>query len=90
MTLRLIFMGTPAFSVPTLAAILEAGHDVCAVYSQPPRRAGRGMAETKGPVHAFAEAQGGGEVEGGAQERAAARGGLFAAAGGGGGDVEVV
>ncbi|MEQ1695100.1 MAG: methionyl-tRNA formyltransferase [Hyphomicrobiaceae bacterium] len=58
MTLRLVFMGTPPFSVPTLEAILEAGHEVCAVYSQPPRRAGRGMAETKGPVQAFAEAHG--------------------------------
>ncbi len=58
MSLRLVFMGTPQFSVPTLAAMLEAGHEVCAVYSQPPRRAGRGMAATKGPVHAFAEARG--------------------------------
>jgi len=58
MTLRLVFMGTPAFSVPVLDAILATGHDVCAVYSQPPRRAGRGMTETKGPVHAFAEQRG--------------------------------
>lgn len=58
MTLRLVFMGTPQFSVPVLEGILEAGHEVVAVYSQPPRRAGRGMAETKGPVHAFAEARG--------------------------------
>ena len=58
MTLRLVFMGTPQFSVPTLAAVLDARHEVCAVYSQPPRRAGRGMVETKGPVHAFAEARG--------------------------------
>jgi methionyl-tRNA formyltransferase len=58
MALRLVFMGTPAFSVPTLAALLEAGHEVAAVYSQPPRRSGRGMAETKGPVHAFADSRG--------------------------------
>jgi methionyl-tRNA formyltransferase len=58
MTLRLIFMGTPQFSVPVLDAVLAAGHDVVAVYSQPPRRAGRGMVETKGPVHTFAEARG--------------------------------
>jgi methionyl-tRNA formyltransferase len=58
MTLRLVFMGTPHFSVPTLDAILAAGHDVVGVYSQPPRRAGRGMIETKGEVHAFAEARG--------------------------------
>lgn len=55
MPLRLIFMGTPAFSVPTLEAILAAGHTVAAVYSQPPRRAGRGMSESKGPVHLRAE-----------------------------------
>ena len=56
--MRLVFMGTPEFSVPTLAALLEAGHEVAAVYSQPPRQAGRGLAETKGAVHAFAEARG--------------------------------
>jgi methionyl-tRNA formyltransferase len=56
--MRLVFMGTPQFSVPTLAALIEAGHDIVAVYSQPPRPAGRGMAETKGPVHLFAEARG--------------------------------
>ena len=37
MPLRLIFMGTPDFSVPTLRAIVEAGHDIAAVYTQPPR-----------------------------------------------------
>jgi methionyl-tRNA formyltransferase len=56
--LRIVFMGTPDFSVPTLAAILEAGHVVAAVYSQPPRPAGRGMHEQKSPVHKFAEAAG--------------------------------
>jgi methionyl-tRNA formyltransferase len=51
MPLRLIFMGTPAFSVPTLRALVEAGHDVCAVYTQPPRPAGRrGLAMTPSPV----------------------------------------
>ena len=58
MPLRLVFMGTPRFSVPVLEAILAAGHDVVAVYSQPPRRAGRGMAETKGPVQTLAAARG--------------------------------
>ena len=58
MTLRIVFMGTPDFSVPTLAEIIGAGHEVAAVYSQPPRPAGRGMAERKSPVHAFAEASG--------------------------------
>lgn len=51
MTLRLVFMGTPDFAVPTLTEIVGAGFDVVAVYSQPPRRAGRGMAERRSPVH---------------------------------------
>ena len=56
MALKIVFMGTPDFSVPTLKAIVEAGHNVAAVYSQPPRPAGRGMAEVKSPVHQAAEA----------------------------------
>jgi methionyl-tRNA formyltransferase len=56
--LRIVFMGTPDFSVPTLAAIADAGHSVAAVYSQPPRPAGRGMHEQKSPVHRFAESAG--------------------------------
>lgn len=56
--LRLAFMGTPDFSVPVLAEILGAGHDVVAVYSQPPRKAGRGMAEQPSPVHRFADQHG--------------------------------
>ena len=55
MTLRLAFMGTPDFAVPTLTEIVGAGHEVAAVYSQPPRKAGRGMAERKSPVHEAAE-----------------------------------
>ena len=58
MTFKIVFMGTPDFSVPVLAELVAAGHDVVAVYSQPPRPAGRGMAEKKSPVHSFAEAQG--------------------------------
>ena len=58
MPLRLAFMGTPDFAVPTLAEILGQGHEVAAVYSQPPRPAGRGMAEAKSPVHIFAESAG--------------------------------
>src|SRR5262245_41686854 len=54
MSLRIVFMGTPDFSVPTLAEVLGAGHEVIAVYSAPPRPAGRGMAETPSPVHRFA------------------------------------
>ncbi|MAU41043.1 MAG: methionyl-tRNA formyltransferase [Kordiimonas sp.] len=53
--LRLAFMGTPDFSVPTLAALLKAGHNVVAVYSQPPRPAGRGKKLRPSPVQAFAE-----------------------------------
>jgi methionyl-tRNA formyltransferase len=54
MTLRVVFMGSPAFSCPALAEIIGAGHDVVAVYSQPPRPAGRGHAERQQPVHKFA------------------------------------
>ncbi len=56
--LRVIFMGTPDFSEPTLAAIIDAGHDVVSVYSQPPRRAGRGKKSRKTPIHVFAESAG--------------------------------
>ena len=55
MSLRLAFMGTPDFAVPTLAELIAQGHDIAAVYSQPPRPKGRGMALEPGPVHAFAE-----------------------------------
>ncbi len=58
MPLKLVFMGTPDFSVPALEAIVAAGHEVVAVYSQPPRPAGRGMAERPSPVHAKAAALG--------------------------------
>ncbi|UTW55527.1 methionyl-tRNA formyltransferase [Kordiimonas sp. SCSIO 12610] len=53
--MRIAFMGTPDFAVPTLAALLSAGHDVVAVYSQPPRPAGRGKVERKSAVHNFAD-----------------------------------
>ena len=55
MTLRLAFMGSPAFAVPALRALHGAGHQVVAVYSQPPRPAGRGMALQPCPVQAEAE-----------------------------------
>ena len=58
MPLDIVFMGTPDFSVPALDAIVAAGHRVKAVYSQPPRPAGRGMNERPPPVHARAEALG--------------------------------
>jgi methionyl-tRNA formyltransferase len=56
--LRIVFMGTPEFSVPALSEIVAAGHEVEAVYTQPPRPAGRGMSEKRSPVHVFAEASG--------------------------------
>lgn len=56
--LRVVFMGTPEIAVPTLTEVLAAGHEVVAVYSQPPRPAGRGMDLRKSPVHQHAEAAG--------------------------------
>ncbi len=59
MPLRIIFMGTPDFSVPVLRALHAAGHEIVAVYSQPPRPAGRRGLELKAsPVHEAAEALG--------------------------------
>ncbi len=55
MTLRLAFMGTPDFAVPTLADLIAQGHDIAAVYSQPPRPKGRGMTLEPGAVHRFAD-----------------------------------
>lgn len=56
--MRLIFMGTPEFSVPVLEALVAAGHDMAAVYCQPPRPAGRGKKDRPSPVQARAEALG--------------------------------
>ena len=56
--MRLAFMGTPDFAVPTLDALHEAGHEIAMVYSQPPRRAGRGKQVTPTPVDARAQALG--------------------------------
>ena len=56
--LRIVFMGTPEFAVPTLAEIIGAGHEVVAVYTRAPKPAGRGMAETQSPVHTFAAKSG--------------------------------
>lgn len=56
--MKLAFMGTPDFSVPVLDAVVAAGHTVVAAYSQPPRPAGRGMAQVKSPVQQRAEALG--------------------------------
>ena len=52
--MRLIFMGSPAFSVPLLEALVAAGHEIVAVYTQPPRPAGRGKKQRPCPVHARA------------------------------------
>ncbi|MEM9205134.1 MAG: methionyl-tRNA formyltransferase [Pseudomonadota bacterium] len=55
MPLSVVFMGTPDFAVPTLTEIIGAGHTIEAVYTQPPRPAGRGMEPKKSPVHTTAE-----------------------------------
>ncbi|MFO1243305.1 MAG: methionyl-tRNA formyltransferase [Rickettsiales bacterium] len=54
--MRLIFMGTPAFAVPTLQALIDSAHEIAAVYTQPPRPAHRGQKETPSPVHQLAVA----------------------------------
>jgi methionyl-tRNA formyltransferase len=51
-------MGTPDFAVPTLVEIISAGHEVAAVYTRAPKPAGRGMAETRSPVHELAARSG--------------------------------
>ena len=56
--MRVIFMGTPEFAVPTLTALAEAGHEIVAAYSQPPRPAGRGKKLQPSPVQLAAEALG--------------------------------
>lgn len=52
--MKLIFMGTPAFAVPALTSLQEAGHEIVAVYTQPPRPAGRGQKDKLSPIHAYA------------------------------------
>jgi methionyl-tRNA formyltransferase len=56
--MRIIFMGTPDFAVPTLQALVAAGHEVVAAYSQPPRPAGRGKKLQPSPVHLAAQGHG--------------------------------
>src|SRR5688572_5440357 len=56
--MRIVFMGTPDFAVPTLAALQAAGHEVAAVYTRAPQPAGRGMGERKSAVHLHAEGAG--------------------------------
>lgn len=55
--MRLAFLGTPDFAVSALAAIVEAGHEVACVYSQPPAPRGRGQELRPSPTHAYAEAR---------------------------------
>ena len=57
-SLRIAFMGSPDFAIPVLGALVEAGHEIACVYSQPPRRAGRGKQLRSTPVQAWAEAEG--------------------------------
>lgn len=52
--MRIVFMGTPDFSVPVLDSLAQAGHEIIAVYCQPPRPAGRGKKDRPTPVHARA------------------------------------
>ncbi len=56
--MRIAFMGTPDFAVPALDALAAAGHDIAAVYTQPPRPAKRGQALTRSPVHVRADTLG--------------------------------
>ncbi len=56
--LKIIFMGTPDFSVPALENLMDAGHEIVAVYCQPPRKSGRGMSEHLSPVHHYAQTRG--------------------------------
>jgi len=58
MTLNIVFMGTPDFAVPSLAEIVASGHNVLRVYTQPPRRSGRGKQITKSAVHQFSDLMG--------------------------------
>ena len=54
---RIVFMGSPAFAIPTLDHLVKT-HEVCAVYSQPAKKSGRGMKTTPVPVAAYADAAG--------------------------------
>ena len=56
--MRILFMGTPDFALASLQALVEAGHEVCAVFTQPDKPARRGMKLTKSPVKLYAEEQG--------------------------------
>jgi methionyl-tRNA formyltransferase len=53
--MRIVFMGTPEFAVPTLIELAARGHEIAAVYTRPPAATGRGLAVRRSPVHAAAE-----------------------------------
>jgi len=54
-SLNIVFMGTPDFSIKPLEALVNSDHHIVAIFSQPPRRSGRGMKKNKTPVHSFAD-----------------------------------
>ncbi len=56
--MRLVFMGTPAFALPSLRALIAAGHDICLIVTQPDRPAGRGRVPTQPPVKLAAQEHG--------------------------------
>ena len=56
--MRIVFMGTPDFSVTALEALAAADHEIVAVYSQPPRKSGRGQKLRPSPVHQLSEVRG--------------------------------
>ena len=56
--MQIVFMGTPDFSVPSLRALVDAGHEIVCAYTQPPRPAGRGKRDRPGAVHQAADALG--------------------------------
>lgn len=56
--MRIVFMGSPAFALPSLSALIQAGHEIICVYSQPAKPAGRGQMLRPTPIGAFAQAQG--------------------------------
>lgn len=53
--MKIIFMGTPDFAVPTLKKLISSKHEIIAVYTKPPKPSGRGYAESKSPIHLIAE-----------------------------------
>ena len=57
-TYNIVFAGTPAFALPSLQACLDSHHNVCAVFTQPDKKAGRGQQRTPSPVKALAESHG--------------------------------